>query len=321
MGGEGFESMFADMMGEGAFGRGGGGGGGRKNRPRTGMDGGGKEKRSQDSRPPSKDDPSGLVLLGQAKFPDVRAKHAWLILFYHHDMYTDQDVKTRQYVSMARELSEGLLKKAKNKKNEMIFKVGAIDCSGDRGEAMKFCHSKISQNGKGVAFPVFATVLNGDVRVITEDGALQNARTLHDRTTYSLLKIEGLVVNVDSAEDVQSRLLASSPTPGHPCIAILLLTDKSKTSPLYASLAYRHRQDGFAAFGEIRGNNLQLRNKQFSVEEYPLLLALIGNDEKVEKYNGALSDSESISNWLNGLAKRYFKSKSKRDSRRTTQRA
>jgi hypothetical protein len=256
-----------------------------------------------------KNDPSGLALLGQAKFPDAHAKHAWLILFFHDEMYSD-DGKTRQYVSMARHLSEGLLKKAKNEKNDMIFRVGAVDCSGDRGKAMTFCHSKLSPDGKGVEFPVFTTVLNGDVRIIKDGAALQSAKTLHDRTTKSLLGIEGLIINVSSAQDVESSLLAYSPTPGHPGISILLLTDKSKTSPLYASLAYRHRQDGFAAFCESRGNTFEFRNKKFSQEDYPVLLALIGDYERVEKYSGRSFDSKGISKWLNDLARRYFKSES-----------
>jgi hypothetical protein len=339
VGGEGFESIFADMMGGGGmFGGGGGGvgGGGQKKRPskrfhgkghENSQDTGSQEKRhdtgsqdkshvtgsqdkSQDSGPPSKNDPSGLALLGQAKFPDAQAKHAWLILFYHRDMYDDDGGKTRQYVSMARQLSRGLLNKAKKRKNDMIFRVGAVDCGGDRGKAMIFCHSKLSLDGKGVELPVFATVLNGYVRLITGDAALRSAKTLHDRTTYELLRIEGLIMNVNSAKDVESSLLAYSPTPGHPGISILLLTDKSKTSPLYASLAYRHRHDGFAAFGESRGNNFEFRNKNFSSKEYPVLLALIGDYERVEKYSGASFDCKGISKWLNDLARRYFKSES-----------
>jgi len=207
-------------------------------------------------------------------------------------MHSD-DGKTRHYVSMARHLSEGLLKKAKNEKNDMIFRVGAVDCSGDRGKAMIFCHSKLSPDGKGVELPVFATVLNGDVRLIKDGAALQSAKTLHDHTAKLLLGVEGLIINVNSAQDVESSLLAYSPTPGHPGISILLLTDKSKTSPLYASLAYRHRQDGFAAFGVSRGNNFEFRNKKFSQEDYPVLLALIGDYERVEKYQPPETDTQS----------------------------
>lgn len=279
-----------------------------------GMGGGGQPKQQERTAPTvSKNDPSGLVPLGKSKFPDVHATHPWLILFYDKIML-GQDPKTEQYMSEAKQVSEGVLKKAKNIKNGMVFKVGAVDCNGD---ALRFCQSKL---GKGVELPAFATVLNGSVSVVTDDSALQNAKKLHDHTTDSLLKIEGLVLNVNSAQHIQSRLFASSPIPGHPSIAILLLTDKYDTSPLYASLAYRHRQDGFAAFGESRGKNLQLA-KQFSVKKHPTLLALIDNDEKVERYSGASLDLESLSTWINGLSKRYFNSQPGSDSKRKSQRA
>jgi hypothetical protein len=158
--------------------------------------------------------------------------------------------------------------------------------------------------------------------VVTDDAALRSAKKLHDHTTDSLLKIEGLVINVNSVEHIRSRLLASSSaTPGQPSIAIMLFSDKYETSPIYASLSYRHRSDSFAGFGESRGSNLQLA-KQFAVKKYPTLVALIGNVDKVEQYSGTSFDLESLSKWLDGLSKKHFKSQSRTtDSRRKKQRA
>lgn len=292
----------------GGFGFGGGGGGFKFDSMGGGMPnfggmggGNGKQKQQRTTTPVvSNNDPSGLVLLGKSKFPDVHATHPWLVLFFNSKMF-EHDSTTKQHVSHAKQLSEGVLKKAKNVKKGMIFKVGAIDCDG---EALQFCQSKL---GKGVELPTFATVLNGSVSVVTDEGALQNAKKLHDHTTESLLRIEGLILNINSAQHIKSRLFASSPVPGHPSIAILLFTEKYETSPLYASLAYRHRQDGFVGFGESRGKNQQL-GQRFSVKKYPTVIALIKNDEKVERYSGASLDLESLSTWLNGLSKKYFKS-------------
>lgn len=305
---EGLGDMFGNMFGER-----------KQQHSRRTRDADGYQQ-PQDTGPPVvKDDPSGLVLLGQAKFPEANAKHPWLILFYHQDNWVKQDHTTKQYFSHAKELSEGLLKKANNNRNEMTFKVGAIDCSGNRGEIIQFCHSKLSQHteGTGVAFPRFATVLNGDVRFVEDDGALQSAKNLYDHTTNTLIQHEGLIVNVNSVAHIKNRLLAYSPTSGHPCVAILLLTDKFSTSPLYASLAYRHRHDGFAGFGESRGKNEKLA-KHYTVEKYPFLVALIGDDAKVEAYTGKSFDSASISNWLNMMAKSYFQSESKGKRRTRT---
>ena len=296
-GGDAFK-MFEQMFG------GGGGGGSRSGAGgfpgMGGMGGGGmggqqgQRRQQQQQAPPvfKKDDPSGVVTLGKAKFPDARAKHAWLLLFY--------DGKSDKHVTLAKQLSEVVLKKAKNVKNGMVFKVGAIDCSGD---AIKFCQKQL---GKNIDLPSFATVLNGSVNAVTDPDVLKNAKSLHDHTTDSLIKLEGLIVNVNSVTHVQSRLLASSPTPGHPQIAILLLTDKYETSPLYASLAYRHRRDGFAAFGESRAKNLELA-KKFKVKKYPQLIALIGSDDKVERYEREAMDGESLSTWIDKLSNKYFK--------------
>merc|ERR1719410_1707088 len=185
---------------------------------------GGHTPRQPKEVPPvfAKDDPSGVVTLGKAKFPGSSAKHAWLLLFYKKDAQADK--KTNEYVSLAKKLSDGVLKKAKGAKNEMIFKVGAVDCDG---KALKFCQAKL---GKDVQLPAFATVLNGRVDPVTE-GNTRNAKKLHDHTSDLLLQIEGLVLNVNSVHYIDSRLLASSATPNHPSIAILLFTDKYETSP------------------------------------------------------------------------------------------
>lgn len=295
--------MFQGFGGAGGFGGGGFGGGGQQ-----------KKKRPA---PPAfhKDDPSGVVPLGKAKFPDTRSKHAWLLLFYDNNSH-QKDGTTKQYVSQAKQLSEGVLKKAKGSKNGMIFKVGAVDCSNNgsnNNDALKFCRSKL---GKGVELPAFATVLNGSVDAITDDGALRSAKKLHDRTTSSLLRMDGLIINVNSVQHIQSRLLSSSPSSAvdHPSVALVLFTDKYETSPLYASLAYRHRRDGFAAFGESRGKNLNL-GREFSIKKYPTLVAIVGNEEeeKVERYDGTSMDLESLSNWVNGLSKKYFKSSDSRN--------
>lgn len=285
--GGGFEDMFG----------GGGMGGGR----------GGQRRQQQQEEQPlfKKNDASGVVPLGKLKFPDSRAKHPWLLFFYDKNA---RDGATTQYAEQAKILSEKVLKKGKNK-NSVIFKVGAVDCSED----MKFCQSKL---GKGVKVPAFATVLNGRVSVVDDDETRWSAKQLHEHTTDALLAIEGLVINVNSAQHIETRLLGSSPSPGQTTVAILLFTDKYETSPLYASLAYRHRQDGFV-FGESRAKNLQL-GKEYGLKKYPLLVALIGDQEKVVRYDGAL-DSESLSNWLDGLAKKYFKSKPNESQRKKKQ--
>lgn len=234
------------------------------------------------------------------------------MIFYDKD---EDGSSTPQYISLAKQVSEGVLKKAKNNKNAMTFRVGAVNCHS--GEATRFCQRKL---GLEVELPVFATVINGSLKIISDANTLRNAKNMHDHTADALLKIEGLVVNVNNMQHIKSRMLSTSPTPGHPSIAIVLFTDKYETSSLYASLAYRHRHDGFAAFGESRGSNAQL-GKQFGVEKYPTLVALVGSEKTVEKYPGKSLDLESLSNWVTSVKNKHFKSQSSGSDNRKRSRA
>jgi hypothetical protein len=245
--------------------------------------------------------------LGERKFPDSRAKHAWLIYFYDKNNVS-RDPTTKEYVAVAKQLSNTLLRKAKGNKDAMVFKVGAIDCSGD---SKGFCESKLGSNAK---VPTFATVLNGKVDVIPEDDRLNDARFFHDKTIEALLKMEGLIANVNSFQHVKTRLLGSYPRPGQTTVAILLLTEKYDTSTMFTSLAYRHRRDGFV-FGESRAKNLQL-GKEFNLSSrpYPHLIAIIGGADShvVERFEGDSMDLDSLSRWIDAVGKRHFKYGSKK---------
>lgn len=121
-GGKGFGGGFGGGSGGGGFGGFGGFGGG------AGGFGGGaggnrNHKQQQQEAPPvfENNDPSGVVPLHSKKFPDANSKHAWLVLFYDNER-AQKPPTMRQFVSRAKELSETVLKKAKNVKNGMIFK-------------------------------------------------------------------------------------------------------------------------------------------------------------------------------------------------------
>ena len=292
-----FNSMFGGG-GSGGGGFGGGGGGFDFGSMFGGGAGGGGQQKQKPQKSDSVFGTSGVVPLGKPKFPDANAKHAWLILFYDVQMSG-----TQEYISTAKELSEGLLRKAKSK-NSMVFKVGAVDCSTQNKH---FCKTKLGKRpeGDGVNLPRFATVFNGKVQAIAASKSA-SAKTLHDHTTSALQRIDGLVLNINSMKHVKERLLSASGTPGHPTVSILLLTDKYETPPIYTSLSYKHRFDGFVGFGESKRSNAELA-KQFDVTEYPTLLALVGSTPLVDTYSGKSFDLESLSKWIDGLSKKHFK--------------
>merc|ERR1711982_224787 len=288
----------------------GGGGQQKQSRGHGQQRGRGQQRKTKPSpareAPPvfEKNDPTtGVVPLGKGKFPDDKSNFPWLMLFYNREA-AEGDHETQRLVQLAKQLSRKVLEKAKGAKNGMVFKIGAVDCSGDA--ALKFCQSKV---GKETLLPSFATVLNGSIDVVNDKKALLQTKKLHDYVTDKLLNIDNLIVNCNSMEHIKTRLLGALPTRGHPNIAIMLFTNKHETSPLYASLAYRHRHDGFVAFGESRGSNLVL-GKKFGVKKYPMLLALINDERTAEKYEGSLN-GESLSSWLDSLSMKHMKSQKK----------
>lgn len=315
-GGGSFNNADAFKMFNGMFGKvgsGGGGGGGFGGGFDFGnMFGGGggfggghqQQQRQQNTQPVFPKDGT-VVPLGKPKFPDTKAKNAWLILFYDKTK-AQRGSSTEQHISHAFHLAEGLLKKAKSK-NGMIFKVGAVECSTEKS----FCEKKL---GKDVDLPRFATVLNGRVQPVNRATAT-SPKKLHDHTTQAMRGVDGLVINVNSMKHIQERLLSASGTPGHPTVSILLLSDKYETSPIYASLSYKHRHDGFVAFGESRGSNSAISKEFPNFKEYPTLLALIGNTPLVDEYTGSSFDLESLSKWIERLASKHLKKSSSASSR------
>lgn len=246
---------------------------------------------------------AGVVPLGTSRYPDSHSKHAWLIFFYSRESVKDKE-QSQKLVDLVNQLSSKVLEKAKGNKDVMTFKVGAVDCYGM--DEVDFCKSKL---GNKATIPAFATVLNGNTQIVEDKKALSTIKKLHDYVTSKILAVDGLVINVNSMPHIETRLLGSSSTPGHPNIAIILLTDKYETSPLYASLAYRHRHDGFAAFGESRGSNVVL-GREFSIKRYPSLIALVDEENEdlwAEPYEGKAMDGGSLSKWLKSLAETHFK--------------
>ena len=266
---------------------------------------GGRQKRKTQSSPSHSvhrvfepNNQAGVVPLGEARYPDSTSKHAWLMLFHHGEL----DEVTQRLADLATQLSSTLLQKSKQNRNAMTFRVGAVDCSG--AKKLEFCRSKL---GERTHIPAFATVFNGNTEVVRR--ALASVKQLQDHVTNKLiarLRADKLIAGVSSTLHLKGKFLGAPLDRTN--IIILLLTDKSDTSPMYASLAYRHRHDGFLVFCESRGNNKAL-GKDLSVKKYPQLVAFINDEKTVERYGGTSMDSASLSRWLDSLSKKYLKDK------------
>lgn len=295
-GGGGFDpfSMFEEMFGSAAGGAGGGRGGGGGQHfefnfgsggggfpgggfPGGGFPGGGFPG-GGGGRPPAQElFPKGgdVAPLGKAKFPDAKSKFLWLVVFYDNN---DQDCVNAQptVVQLA-------------KKTKGTFKLGAVNCGRSQAEA-EFCASKVDVQ----ALPAFGMIVDGEFSAM-EQGRMPSAKKLHD---FAVEKMPfHLVQNINHASHVNDRLMASV-SKERKSAAILLLSDKYETSPLYASLAYQYRKNFI--FGESRAKNLALA-KEFGVKKYPTLVVISG---KIDTYTGEMKP-EALAKWLDSLEERF----------------
>eukprot|EP00561_Arcocellulus_cornucervis_P000273 CAMPEP_0185824798 /NCGR_PEP_ID=MMETSP1322-20130828/30163_1 /TAXON_ID=265543 /ORGANISM="Minutocellus polymorphus, Strain RCC2270" /LENGTH=428 /DNA_ID=CAMNT_0028522469 /DNA_START=107 /DNA_END=1393 /DNA_ORIENTATION=+ len=266
-GGGGFDpfSMFEEMFG------GAGGGGGGRGRGGGFPGGGGGRPPAQELFPKGGD----VAPLGKAKFPDAKSKFLWLVVFYDN---SDQDCVNAQpaVVQLA-------------KKTKGTFKVGAINCGRSQAEA-EFCASKVDVQ----ALPAFGMIVDGEFSAM-EQGRMPSAKKLHD---FAVEKMPfHLVQNINHVSHVNDRLMASV-SKERKSAAILLLSDKYETSPLYASLSYQYRKNFI--FGESRAKNLALA-KEFGVKKYPTIVVISG---KIDKYDGEMKP-DALTKWLDSLEERF----------------
>jgi len=291
-GGAGFDpfSMFDEMFGGSA------GGGGRSGGRRTGgqqfsFGGGGFPGGGGfgGGGPPAEElFPKGgdVAPLGKAKFPDAKSKYLWLVVFYDND---DQDCVAAQPTVVQ------LAKKVKG-----IFKVGAVNCGRSQADA-QFCAEKVDVQ----QLPAFGMIVDGEFSAMSA-GRMPSAKGLHD---FAVEKMPfNLVQNVNHVSHVNDRLMATV-SKERKSAAILLLTDKYDTSPLYASLSYQYRKN--FVFGESRAKNLAL-GKNFHVKKYPMLVCLAG--QKII-YEGAMN-ADALTKWLDSLEEKFGVAEKKNKKRR-----
>eukprot|EP00934_Nitzschia_sp_Nitz4_P004537 Nitzschia sp. Nitz4//scaffold160_size51814//43607//45094//NITZ4_006918-RA/size51814-processed-gene-0.65-mRNA-1//-1//CDS//3329537869//4527//frame0 len=300
-----FEQMFAGFGGGGGGGAGGGfqgfGGNTFHGSSNFGSSGfGGAGGRQQRAATPELFQNSQVVKLGKPKFPDRNSKHMWMVLFY-----ANQDDESHRFASTWESLAE--------KVNS--YKVGAVDCKKTSRET-SFCREQgISLDN----LPQVAFVVDGKLSMYEEDLTSGTISVLDLQHFVKDHYPQQYIQNINAVVQLNNRLLSSKKHQA----AILLLTDKYETSPMYFSLAYQFRKT--FSFGESRAKNLSL-GKTFSVKKYPTLVALVPKalgDQPYDEthdmitYKGAMK-KEKITEWLERLSQKIEQNnkKEKASSRR-----
>lgn len=234
---------------------------------------GGRQQQQQQRAPedlyPKHDTTTNVVRLGKSKFPNQSSKKLWMIVYYD-----DNAPECAEAKASVLKLAKGL---------SGTIKVGAVNC-GSNPKEEAFCQQKRVQPN------TFSMVVDGEEHMY--EGGEVRSKPLHEfameHVPYSLVQ------QVNRVDHVQSRLLNFSNAKHEG--AVLLLTEKYETSPMYAGLAYTYRNS--LAFGESRAKNLHLA-REFGVKKYPLLLALRPKNGgyDVIKYAGEIK-ADAISRWI-----------------------
>ena len=257
------------------------------------MRGGGHQQPPRDLFPKGT---SQVSKLGSPKFPNRSSKHLWILMFYRND--------SRECTQMAPVLE-------KLATSQTTFKVGAIDCGKNTQEA-SFCASK------GITtqtIPRYALVVDGELTFYDEQESSTRpaAKDLKDFASDHLPTT--LVQNINHVSQIAERLGTPIRKKVQYEAAILLLTDKYETSALYTSLAYYYRKS--LILGESRAKNLALA-KEFSVKNYPTLLALVPKGQGDNNYSDELDvivyrkgsfKKEDLHEWIDAVRKRLQKKK------------
>merc|ERR1712232_748553 len=292
-----FESMFGGAGGAGdAGGMPNFGGGFPGQGDFFGGGGGGHQRHHPELFP--KNNEHGIAPLGKAKFPDSTSKYLWLVIFYSNDDAQCQHAKP-------------ILEQLSGKTNGS-FKIGAVNCKRNKSET-SFCKNYgVTMNH----LPAFGMVVNGQVSLLNTDdgGAIPNAKKLYEFAIDHFPT--DTIQNINHPQHLEERLQKAILKDEKKVGAILLLTDKYKTSSLYLSLSYQFRQH--FVFGESRGKNLNL-GKQFNIETYPTLCAITKqkNDNSFKIHLLTDLKRQSIEKWLTQLVGKPTKSNDKSKRKRS----
>jgi hypothetical protein len=217
--------------------------------------------------------PSGgdVVQLNRKTFPMATSSpHPWLVAFYTNE--SKDAARDKQAV-------EGAARNAKG-----LFKVGAVNC-GDQG------NQALCADRKASPIPKYAALVEDHLEFLDKPER-PTAKSLHAFVTSRIP--ETTPVNRKASI---AKLFSKKRS-----IAILLLTDKYETTPLWRSLAFSLRS--LMTFAESRAASVEI-GREFKVKKYPVIVALAADDRDgyrlLETYDGELSLS-ALSKWCRSVA-------------------
>eukprot|EP00613_Pedinella_sp_CCMP2098_P030159 CAMPEP_0171730300 /NCGR_PEP_ID=MMETSP0991-20121206/28196_1 /TAXON_ID=483369 /ORGANISM="non described non described, Strain CCMP2098" /LENGTH=437 /DNA_ID=CAMNT_0012324981 /DNA_START=52 /DNA_END=1365 /DNA_ORIENTATION=+ len=236
-----------------------------------GMDGSNRMDRS----PRQKDlyaKEGNVIPLGKSTFVSQTSAHAWLLAFYSND--SRESVEDKQAVD---DCARG---------TKALFKVGAINCGGRANQ--NFCF------GMGVdSVPKYAALIDGKLH-FWDKSERPTAKALHAFVTSHLPESK----TVNRVASIAGILDSKRTT------AILLLTDKFETTPLWRGLAYAFRSE--LTFAESRAASVEM-GREFKVKKYPVIVALEAGRKDgyrlIETYDGELN-MQALSDWCHSILRK-----------------
>jgi len=216
--------------------------------------------------------PSGgdVVQLNRKTFPSATSPHPWLVAFYTND--SKDAARDKQALEGAARYAKGL------------FKVGAVNCGNQGSQAL--CADR-----KASPIPKYAALVDDHLE-FWDKPERPTAMSLHAFVTS----------RIPETTPVNRKASIAKLFGKKRGIAILLLTDKYETTPLWRSLAFSLRS--LMTFAESRAASVEI-GREFKVKKYPMIVALEADEKDgyrlLETYDGELSLS-ALSKWCRSVA-------------------
>ena len=195
-------------------------------------------------------------------------------------------------------------------KSHLAYQVGALECTMYK-EDEDVCLDLLEENGMdGEEFPQIAMLVNGKY-IFLDDDEFSEDLTAADYHKFAIRAMpDKLITQIKEDTHINGKLLKTrTSTADQP--ALLLLTDKTKTSTMYYSIVHNFRKQ--FVFGESRGGNTSVR-RAVGTRTFPSLVAFtpagkIRSAGGAEAYNdyydllvytGSLT-KEAIAEWLDKI--------------------
>ena len=181
-----------------------------------------------------------------------------------------------------------------------VYKSGAVDCRRTH-EAIRFCRLL---GVKSVELPLYGVVINGKTTFYRPETKSEDGIPMSDVEDFADAQLPyEMVKEVTNLSYIKTILKTAQRE--RKIGAVMVFNDSDRTSPLYAILANRFRND--FKFGIDNKQNESMK-KAFNIKKYPMVVAYIPKPDNIKEYDTIVVDQphkRDLGIWLEALAAKH----------------